>query len=132
MGLRHRDVNLAHAARERLDQQAMKPPRFSQLARDIGMNQKSLKEVFRRVFGTTMEEYCVHKRMRLAQALLLEGQLTIGQIAERVGYSHQSSFAAAFSRYSGMAPKEYKRQRAAIDIPLGNPNVPASGRVQRA
>ena len=126
-GLRHRDLQLAHAVRDRLDQQATAPPRFADLARDVGSNQKALKTVFRKVFGTTMADYCVAQRMRLAQSLLLQGRLTIGQVADQVGYEHQSSFTAAFRGHAGMTPRDYQRQRAALDLSLA-PSAAAAPR----
>jgi AraC-like DNA-binding protein len=120
-GLRHRELDLAHAVRDLLDQHATAPPKFADLARQLGTNQKALKVVFRRVFSTTMADYCVQRRMRLAQSLLLEGRLTIGQVADRVGYEHQSSFTAAFRAHAGMAPRDYQRQRAALDVSLAAP-----------
>ena len=67
---------------------------------------------------TTIHGFCIQRRMQEAQLLLLDGQLTIAQIAERVGYEHQSSFAAAFRAFSGMAAKDYRKQRAALVVPL--------------
>jgi len=119
-GLRHRDMQLAHAARNALDAQAGRTPLLAELTRQLGTNQKTLKIVFRRAFGTTIANYCLLKRMRLAQSLLLEGRLTIGQVADRVGYEHQSSFTAAFRAHTSMSPKEYQRHRPALDIALNN------------
>jgi AraC-like DNA-binding protein len=51
----------------------------------------------------------------------MEAALTIAQVAERVGYEHQSSFAAAFSGHVGMSPREYRKHRApfSLDLPPG-------------
>lgn len=107
-----RDIGLAQAALDRLQQEYRRPPLFSDLAHQIGTNQNKLKAVFKDAFGVTMAEYCLERRMREAQQLLLEASLTIAQVAERVGYEHQSSFAAAFCRHVGMSPREYRRHRA--------------------
>ena len=45
---------------------------FADLAHQIGTNQNKLKAVFKEVFGVTMAEYCLERRMREAQQLLLE------------------------------------------------------------
>ena len=120
-----RDLDLAQAARDRLDRDYRRPPPFGDLAREIGTNQNKLKAVFKDAFGITMADYCLERRMREAQQLLLEAKLTIAQVAERVGYEHQSSFTAAFRGHLGMAPREYRRHRAPFSVPLGTYNASA-------
>jgi AraC-like DNA-binding protein len=44
--------------------------------------------------------------------------LTIAQVAERVGYEHQSSFTAAFRGHVGMSPREYRKHRAPFSVAL--------------
>ena len=78
-----------------------------------------------------MADYCVAQRMRLAQSLLLQGRLTIGQVAEQVGYEHQSSFTAAFRGHAGMTPRDYQRQRAALDVSLGS-QAPGKPKLERS
>ncbi len=107
-----RDISLAQAALDRLQQEYRRPPLFSDLAHDVGTNQNKLKAVFKDAFGVTMAEYCLERRMREAQQLLLEASLTVAQVAERVGYEHQSSFAAAFRGHVGMSAREYRQHRA--------------------
>ncbi len=116
---RRRDVELAHAAMARLEKDYRRPPRFADLAREIATNQNKLKAVFKETFGLTMADYCLERRMREAQQLLLEATLTIAQVAERVGYEHQSSFTAAFRGHVGMSPREYRQHRAPFSVPLG-------------
>jgi AraC-like DNA-binding protein len=123
---RQRDVELAHAALDRLEREYRKPPLFADLAQDLGTNQNKLKAVFKDLFGLTMADYCLERRMREAQ-LLLEATLTIAQVAERVGYEHQSSFTAAFRGHVGMSPREYRKHRAPFSLPLG----PAAGTASR-
>jgi AraC-like DNA-binding protein len=115
---RRRDVELAHAAMVRLERDYRSPPRFTDLAREIATNQNKLKAVFKQAFGMTMAEFCLERRMREAQLLLLEASLTIAQVAERVGYEHQSSFTAAFRGHVGMSPREYRKHRAPFSVAL--------------
>ena len=124
---RRRDVELAHAAMARLERDYRQPPRFADLAREIGTNQNKLKAVFKEAFGVTMADYCLERRMREAQQLLLEATLTIAQVAERVGYEHQSSFAAAFRGHVGMSPREYRQHRAPFSVRAGQGAGRAAG-----
>jgi AraC-like DNA-binding protein len=113
-----RDLDLARAARACLDREYRRPPNFGGLAREIGTSQNKLKSLFKQAFGLTMAEYCLERRMREAQLLLMEAALTIAQVAERVGYEHQSSFTAAFRGHVGMSPREYRRYRAPFSLDL--------------
>lgn len=115
---RMRDLDIARAARERLDRDYRRPPNFRDLAHDIGTSQNKLKAVFKQAFGLTMADYCLERRVREAQQLLMEAKLTVAQVAERVGYEHQSSFTAAFRGHVGMSPREYRKHRAPFSLEL--------------
>lgn len=128
---RRHDLDLAHAARARLDREYRRPPNFADMAREIGTSQNKLKAVFKTAFGVTMADYCLERRMREAQQLLMEAALTIAQVAERVGYEHQSSFAAAFSGHVGMSPREYRKHRAPFSLDLPSGSIQAASRLLR-
>ncbi len=114
-----RAADLAQLALARLAGHYRKPPLFTELARELGTNPNKLQASFKSAFGITMADYCLERRMREAQQLLLEGKLSVADVAERVGYAHQSNFAAAFSGHLGMSPREYRRHRAPVHLSLG-------------
>jgi AraC-like DNA-binding protein len=124
--LNWRGADLAQLALQRLSREYRKPARSDALARELGTNANKLQASFKSAFGVTMAEYCLERRMREAQQLLLEAKLSIAEVAERVGYAHQSNFAAAFSGYAGMPPREYRRHRAPVNLPLGDDGSPAA------
>ena len=111
-----REVELARLARERLSVEYRKPPDLCALAYEFGSNPNKLRSAFKRAYGITMAEYCRDRRMREAQRLLLEPNLTIAQVAEQVGYEYPSGFAAAFSAHVGMTPRAYRRHRADLRV----------------
>jgi AraC-like DNA-binding protein len=49
--------------------------------------------------------------MALAKDLLRRHDLSLGEVAERVGYGSASTFSTAFSRYVGQPPSHYARER---------------------
>lgn len=65
---------------------------------------------FRRATGMTPYEYLTRMRMEKACQLLVDGHLSIGDIALAVGYGSFSGFSAAFRRYVGTSPREYRRR----------------------
>jgi AraC-like DNA-binding protein len=80
------------------------PPSLRQLARCCGLNERKLKEGFKLRFGTTVFAFVREQRMKRAHGLLLRGSASVGEVAQSVGYSNPSKFAAAFRRQFGISP----------------------------
>lgn len=49
-------------------------------------------------------------RLQVAERLLREGTLSIGQIAEQIGYLNQNKFTSAFSAEYGIPPTAYRKK----------------------
>ena len=56
-------------------------------------------------------EYLVAWRMEVAKDLLRRDELSVAQVAERVGYGSTSAFSVAFSRQVGQSPSQYASGR---------------------
>jgi AraC-like DNA-binding protein len=63
--------------------------------------------------GTSFRAIVSETKVLLAQELLATGQLTIDQVADRLGYSEASSFVHAFTRWSGVSPGRWTRRTLA-------------------
>ncbi len=109
--MRGRDAQLIAAARRILTQRLVDPPTLQELARELGTNRNKLNQLFQRGLGVSPKAFCVQRRIEHAQVLLREGRLNVAQIAETVGYQHQSSFAAAFRGAVGVCPRDYVGRR---------------------
>ncbi|HEX4151801.1 MAG TPA: AraC family transcriptional regulator [Steroidobacteraceae bacterium] len=103
-----RDLRCLHIARELLMRQLTPAPTIRQVSRAAGMNETALKHGFKAVFGDTLFEFSVRCRMQHALTLLRERCVPVAQIAESVGYSHQTSFATAFRRHFGIRPRDVR------------------------
>jgi AraC-like DNA-binding protein len=93
-------------AKEVLDSQLESPPALLELARFVGVSDRTLQRGFREVFGTTVVGYLIQQRMKQAERLLREKNYTVAEVANRVGYSHLGHFAAGFKRQFGITPSE--------------------------
>lgn len=103
------EMEMFERARTTLENNLEATPTISELAKILGTNTTKLKQGFKLVFGMTIFE-CSHQyKMREALRLLVEKKLTVGQVADAVGYQHQASFAAAFKEYYNILPKEAKK-----------------------
>ena len=84
---------------------------IEELSRRYLMNPTTLKAVFKSVYGTSLAAHMKEHRMGRAAQLLRETDLSVSEIAQRVGYESQSRLTAAFKEYFGMPPKEYRQRR---------------------
>ena len=87
---------------------------LSSMARLMNTSERTLK---RRLHdeGTTFRALVAESRCAMAKALLIEGELALGEIAERLGFADLSTFSQAFKRWNGVAPSTFRSQGAAID-----------------
>ncbi|MEM1386219.1 MAG: AraC family transcriptional regulator [Pseudomonadota bacterium] len=84
------------------------PPSVAELAREVGMSRSAFVERFTEVLGVGPRQYMLDERMKLAAALLRDGQLTASEIALRVGYDAPEAFSRAFKRQYGLAPRHWR------------------------
>lgn len=80
-----------------------------QLAKKAALSRSTFFERFTRAVGVPPMEYLLAWRMAIAKDLLLNDDLAISQVAERVGYGSASTFTTAFSRHVGQPPGRYAR-----------------------
>ena len=80
-----------------------------QLVRIACMGATKLQTTFKRYHGCTITAYIQQRRMSQAEYLLSSTDLTIGQVAQTVGYSKASRFAELFRKSTGLLPGEYQK-----------------------
>ena len=85
------------------------PLQVADLARIAGLSVARLHARFVVECGQTPMDYIRSRRLHKALSLLRDTALPIGEVAERVGYSSQSAFAAAMSREFGASPGALRR-----------------------
>ena len=73
------------------------------------MGTTKLKSSFKKVYDCTITEYIQQRRMSQAENLLTNTDLSIGQIAQTVGYSTSSRFAELFRKSTGLLPGEFRK-----------------------
>jgi AraC-like DNA-binding protein len=101
------EVDRLHQAKAILQQNLDHPPSLIQLARQVGLNECTLKQGFRCVFDTTVFGYLRQYRMERARLLLMQEQMSVHEAAQAVGYASQSRFANAFRKAFGVNPKAF-------------------------
>ncbi|GAA6615164.1 helix-turn-helix transcriptional regulator [Scytonema sp. NUACC26] len=103
--LKPSEVDRIYHARETLLKHIHNPPSLIELARQVGLNERKLKQGFRKVFDTTVFGYLHDYRMEVAYNLLIERQMNVTEVARKVGYASTTSFSNAFRKKFGVSPK---------------------------
>lgn len=88
------------------------PWTMAELAAEAALSRSAFFARFSRTVGLPPMAYLLTWRMALAKKLLRQGDLSMDQVAERVGYGSASAFTVAFARSTGVTPARYGRQGA--------------------
>ncbi len=104
------EIKQLESARQLLSTQLTDPPRIEDIARAIGMSQSKLKRSFKSRYGMTLFAYGLECRMKHALYLLRMRRMPVEQVAQSVGYQHQTSFSAAFREHFGFRPRSARKE----------------------
>lgn len=74
--------------------------------------------------GMSYQDILNELRYERARFFLLQTQLSIHEVADRLGYSDASNFGHAFRQWSGMSPRQFRR--------LAREEEPVGGALQSA
>ena len=80
------------------------------MATEVGMSRFYFCRLFQQSTGITPYQYLIKCRTERAKALLLQGNLSIADVALEVGFSDQSHLTKHFKRLVGMTPKKFSDQ----------------------
>lgn len=97
-------------ARSILMESYSNPPTLAALGRQVGLNRSRLSHDFKTHFGMTVYDYVTGIRMEQASEMLRNPRLSIGHVAETVGYTYARNFSQTFRRYLGVSPRAARKQ----------------------
>ena len=94
-------------AKEIIISRMAEPPSLQELANEIGLNLKKLKEGFKQIYGDTVYSFLFDYKMEHARRLLESNKFNVNEVGVQIGYSTASHFIAAFKKKFGTTPKKY-------------------------
>ncbi len=92
----------------RIHQRLANPWTVAGLAREVGLCRSTFAARFLLAVGKPPLQYLRDVRMQRASVLLRERMLSLKEIAAKTGYRTPSAFSAAFRRWTGKSPGEYR------------------------
>ena len=84
---------------------------LDEIAQRFGLSRRHLTRRFRQWSGVSVAGYQERQRVRLAEEMLIETTLQVGEIAWRVGFESGSALARAMRRIRGHSPGEMRARR---------------------
>jgi AraC family transcriptional regulator len=82
---------------------------LSRIASITGISPSHFKTLFRESAGVPVHQYVIQRRIERAKDMLMQGKLSIAEIALATGFSHQSHLARHMRRSVGLSPRAMKR-----------------------
>lgn len=79
-----------------------------ELAEQYGLSLTMLKDCFKAVYGKPVHTFRREYRMQVATKLLTTTDLSIAELAGRLGYENPNKFSTAFRQVIGVSPREYR------------------------
>lgn len=102
--LKPNEMEKMYHAREIIHQRTHEPHSLRKLAMEIGTNEFTLKKGFKEVFGTTVFNMLSDLKMEHAKQLVMDGDKSITEISQVVGYKNAAHFCTAFKRKFSVTP----------------------------
>jgi AraC-like DNA-binding protein len=97
----------------------VRPWSVSTLASEVMMSRSRFDAKFRDLVGESPISFLTARRMLVASEYLVSGRYRTADIADKVGYASEKSFARAFCRWAGVPPKTYLRQQQKGKVTAG-------------
>lgn len=79
------------------------------LASKLHRDYSSLSKLFSEVTNTTIEKYLIAQKIERAKELLVYGELSLNEIADKLNYSSAAYLSAQFKNVTGLTPSYFKK-----------------------
>ena len=88
------------------------------LAAKLHREYSALSKLFSEVTDTTIEKYLIAQKIERAKELLVYGELSLNEIADKLNYSSAAYLSSQFKSVTGLTPSYFKKIKANKRKPL--------------
>jgi AraC-like DNA-binding protein len=81
------------------------------LSEELHYDYNHLSSLFSSVEGITLEQYIIRQKIERVKELLFYDELSLSQIAYKLGYSSVAHLSGQFKKVTGLTPTEMKKSR---------------------
>lgn len=105
------DIRAIQKAHNFLSQNYSNPPSIGTLSKMVFLNEQKLKAGFLKHYHMSIGEYTNHIRMAVAANLLSTTDLSIDDVASKVGYNYSANFSKMFKKTYGKTPLKFRKTK---------------------
>jgi len=99
-----REPRLEQAVRL-MEQQIEQPLPIAAIAKRAGVSANTLENLFKRHMGTTPGRFYLNLRLKVANRLVLDSDISVREIAVRSGFTSLSAFSRAYAKSFGRSAR---------------------------
>ncbi len=88
------------------------------LASELGYDYSYLSKLFSSVVGVTIEKYIINQKLEKVKELLVYDELSLKEIAYKLGYSSVQYLSNQFKKNTGLTPSQFKKIKVNQRKPL--------------
>ena len=88
------------------------------LSKELHREYSVLSKLFSETEGITIEQYVILQKIEKAKELIVYNEMTLGEIAFRLGYSSVAHLSSQFKKVTGLTPSQFKAQGLHLRKPL--------------
>lgn len=88
------------------------------LASSLARDYSSLSSLFSSTEGRTIEQYFIAQRIERAKELIADGNLSISEIADTLGFSSPAHLSNQFKRATGLTPSQFRSDANSRRTPI--------------
>ncbi|MDT0647610.1 AraC family transcriptional regulator [Zunongwangia sp. F260] len=107
--LRRYEVEQIEKAAEMVKQDIINFHNIDHISREVGLNANKLQQGFQDLYSQTVNGYINKVRLDLAQNLLLNTDLSLAEIVDRIGLINKSYFSKIFRDKYAISPSQYRK-----------------------
>lgn len=87
----------------------LNPILAADIGKEVGLHPDYANVIFKKAFGTTINEYILQERISNAQRKLISTDKSITDISYECGFNSISRFNASFRKFNQCTPREYRK-----------------------
>ena len=106
------DAHAIQKAHDILTREACNPPTIKALSKMVFLNEQKLKAGFSAKYHMSISQYTNSIRMTIAENLLSTTELSIDEIAKRLGYNYSGNFVKSFKKAHGKTPLNFRKLKS--------------------